>query len=453
MGSITAFFAATSGLVQNDIKRIVAFSTISQLGYMVAAIGLSQYNVALFHLVNHAFFVRQHRYLNLDFNTLHATVNVFESHFKWYDGPSFRNLLKKGITTNISFEFKLNLRWERLMKMNFRQNCIIMIKIVYSRLYILALEKFIMKKINEGSQVMSRCRIEKISSPYFGIFTILMKIVQILKVGKPVNLFTFASIPYLQRPLIIQLGYKASKYFLLFLPLFYIRIVNNTIQSGCRIGYQANELLNRNYRLNLINSQECSISHSSYKKKNEIATAKLIFKKECKEIFKLNKSLDKILFELKIKIPKWIKILGKSNYFLSFIKNYIYNRGFIWMIKKHKGVGKKLLYSKYFEPVPYGCKENFSALKTNKDILKYSQNNLNNGFKLTNEENDSLQDQKNKDNTPQARSGKKSNQVQIFNFDLARSDLKFINVEKEFNNIINLLNKLDNSNKSGIYLF
>lgn len=56
IGSITAFFAATSGLVQNDIKRIVAFSTISQLGYMVAAIGLSQYNVALFHLVNHAFF-------------------------------------------------------------------------------------------------------------------------------------------------------------------------------------------------------------------------------------------------------------------------------------------------------------------------------------------------------------------------------------------------------------
>lgn len=54
MGSITAFFAATSGLVQNDIKRIVAFSTISQLGYMVSAIGISQYNVALFHLVNHS---------------------------------------------------------------------------------------------------------------------------------------------------------------------------------------------------------------------------------------------------------------------------------------------------------------------------------------------------------------------------------------------------------------
>jgi NADH-ubiquinone oxidoreductase chain 5 len=56
VGSITAIFAATSGLVQNDLKRIIAFSTISQLGYMVAAIGISQYNVALFHLVNHAFF-------------------------------------------------------------------------------------------------------------------------------------------------------------------------------------------------------------------------------------------------------------------------------------------------------------------------------------------------------------------------------------------------------------
>jgi len=55
-GAITAFFAATCGLVQNDLKRIIAFSTISQLGYMVMAVGLSQYNVALMHVVNHAFF-------------------------------------------------------------------------------------------------------------------------------------------------------------------------------------------------------------------------------------------------------------------------------------------------------------------------------------------------------------------------------------------------------------
>jgi NADH-ubiquinone oxidoreductase chain 5 len=56
VGSSTAFFAATCGLVTNDLKRIIAMSTISQLGYMVMAIGLSQYNVALFHTVNHAFF-------------------------------------------------------------------------------------------------------------------------------------------------------------------------------------------------------------------------------------------------------------------------------------------------------------------------------------------------------------------------------------------------------------
>jgi NADH-ubiquinone oxidoreductase chain 5 len=56
IGSLTSFFAASTGLLQNDIKRIIAMSTISQLGYMVMAIGLSQYNVALFHLMNHAFF-------------------------------------------------------------------------------------------------------------------------------------------------------------------------------------------------------------------------------------------------------------------------------------------------------------------------------------------------------------------------------------------------------------
>jgi NADH-ubiquinone oxidoreductase chain 5 len=56
LGSTTAFFAATCGLLQNDLKRIIAFSTISQLGYMMMAIGLSQYNVALLHTVNHAFF-------------------------------------------------------------------------------------------------------------------------------------------------------------------------------------------------------------------------------------------------------------------------------------------------------------------------------------------------------------------------------------------------------------
>jgi len=56
LGAITAFFAASVGLVQNDIKRIIAFSTCSQLGYMVFACGLSGYSIGFFHLINHAFF-------------------------------------------------------------------------------------------------------------------------------------------------------------------------------------------------------------------------------------------------------------------------------------------------------------------------------------------------------------------------------------------------------------
>ena len=56
LGACTCFFAATCGAVQNDIKRVIAYSTCSQLGYMVFATGLSAYNVAAFHLVNHAFF-------------------------------------------------------------------------------------------------------------------------------------------------------------------------------------------------------------------------------------------------------------------------------------------------------------------------------------------------------------------------------------------------------------
>ena len=56
IGATTAFFAATVGLVQNDIKRVIAYSTCSQLGYMFVALGLGAYKVAMFHLFTHAFF-------------------------------------------------------------------------------------------------------------------------------------------------------------------------------------------------------------------------------------------------------------------------------------------------------------------------------------------------------------------------------------------------------------
>ena len=56
LGALTAFFAATTGVVQNDLKKVIAYSTCSQLGYMVMVCGLSNYSTSLFHLMNHAFF-------------------------------------------------------------------------------------------------------------------------------------------------------------------------------------------------------------------------------------------------------------------------------------------------------------------------------------------------------------------------------------------------------------
>src|SRR5437016_6792558 len=56
IGALTALFAATIGLVQNDIKRVLAYSTVSQLGYMFLACGIGAYTAAIFHLMTHAFF-------------------------------------------------------------------------------------------------------------------------------------------------------------------------------------------------------------------------------------------------------------------------------------------------------------------------------------------------------------------------------------------------------------
>ena len=56
IGVLTCVFAATTGLLQNDLKRVIAYSTCSQLGYLIFACGLSNYSAGFFHLTNHAFF-------------------------------------------------------------------------------------------------------------------------------------------------------------------------------------------------------------------------------------------------------------------------------------------------------------------------------------------------------------------------------------------------------------
>jgi len=56
IGGLTAFFAATVAITQDDIKKVIAYSTCSQMGYLIFICGLSEYNLSMFHLVNHAFF-------------------------------------------------------------------------------------------------------------------------------------------------------------------------------------------------------------------------------------------------------------------------------------------------------------------------------------------------------------------------------------------------------------
>lgn len=56
IGALTTIFAASSGLVQNDFKKVIAYSTASQLGYMVLACGLYNFDMSFFHLINHAYF-------------------------------------------------------------------------------------------------------------------------------------------------------------------------------------------------------------------------------------------------------------------------------------------------------------------------------------------------------------------------------------------------------------
>ena len=56
VGAATALFAATIGLVQNDIKKVLAYSTVSQLGYMFLGVGVGAFSAGIFHLMTHAFF-------------------------------------------------------------------------------------------------------------------------------------------------------------------------------------------------------------------------------------------------------------------------------------------------------------------------------------------------------------------------------------------------------------
>ena len=81
IGAITSLIAATMGLTSTDIKRVLAYSTISQLGYMVMALGLGAYSAAIFHLFTHAFFKAG---LFLCAGSVHHASGTFNMKFMGY---------------------------------------------------------------------------------------------------------------------------------------------------------------------------------------------------------------------------------------------------------------------------------------------------------------------------------------------------------------------------------
>lgn len=85
MGSLTAFFTSTIGLGQSDLKKVIAYSTCSQLGYMVMICGFSHYNCSLFHLINHGFF-KALLFLSAG-SVIHAVIN--EQDFRKMGGLRF----------------------------------------------------------------------------------------------------------------------------------------------------------------------------------------------------------------------------------------------------------------------------------------------------------------------------------------------------------------------------
>ena len=97
IGIITAIFAASVALVQNDIKKIVAYSTCSQLGYMFFAAGVGAYNVAMFHLFTHAFFKA------LLFLGSGSVIHAFN------DEQDIRNM--GGVKTNLPYTYVFNAYW------------------------------------------------------------------------------------------------------------------------------------------------------------------------------------------------------------------------------------------------------------------------------------------------------------------------------------------------------
>ena len=349
LGAITALFAASIGLVQSDIKRVIAYSTCSQLGYMVLASGLSNYSASLFHLMNHAFFVRWYRYFDLhDVLSFRNTLIGDKLTYLFSEFEDKEHLLRKSVFSSfiIILEFLVKIiigirdrygEWKR----TFVKNCVIVI-----RLYNLN-ANFLQEKRKDNTHIISYRSIESTFNLSFIINIFYNKIVKILKISKPVIILDLLQ---------LILNYIQANFYCY-------------AQSGCRIDYQAKALSNVKDRLFLTRSWDRSISHGCYKTFQRYYSyyPKKKILHESISYFHINLEKEIIFYKLNYIIPHWIMLLGNSNKNIHWLRNIIYKRLKTWAIKKFKGN-----HTKIFDEHLSNFKEifNFNTLPLNIPPLK-----------------------------------------------------------------------------------
>ena len=136
--------------------------------------------------------------------------------------------------------------------------------------------------------------------------------------------------------------------------IIWLLVYNFYLTFGDNVYFMTAGLINSKY-ITALNAGLCNIKLYSTtpieRSFLDYHNKKKDFRSECKNIFKLHKSYDKIISELNILISRYagILLLGKSYKSLSFMKNYIHKRSWLWAKKKHKKVGKNILFNLYFK--------------------------------------------------------------------------------------------------------
>ena len=310
---------------------------------MLFACGISNYSVGLFHLANHAFFVRWHRYIDL------------------YDGLSFRNLLKEGKSTCLFSKFK----FKDLGKMgneseSLYENYVIVIN--NFNLYVKSIQEKIDNNLHFFNKISEKIlkSWRNIEGPFFFVAKFkeifLFSTVYMLKVSKPVSNF-------IHKIILLHFYLIHKNKFL----KFQVEDSDSdsdsdsysSRQSGCRIDYQAKALSNVKDTLNLTRPRGRWISHSfnqirycsSYTTniKKCIPNNKKYICQNLKNIFHHNSHWNNIVKELKLEIPNWVILLGNNRINNRWLSNVICQKFWKWAIRKHKGLSKTTIYENYWK--------------------------------------------------------------------------------------------------------